>query len=306
VGASSPRGHLDTERVNPRTGQLDTLNTLAAVQLVQSEDARIHAALADAAPAIAAATDRVAHCFAQGGRLFYVGAGTSGRLGTLDASECPPTFQSDPEQVIAIIAGGPDALTRAIEGAEDDEHAAREALAARDLGPLDVVFGIAAGATTPFVHAALACARERGAGSIFLACVSERDVPDAAEISIRVLTGPEVLAGSTRLKAGTATKLVLNTVTTLAFARLGKVHGNLMVDVQTRGNAKLRDRGTRLVAHLCQLEPGAAGALLEAAGGRVKVAVVMHARQLERHDAVTALERAGGVLRRALDADSAR
>lgn len=298
------RSKLATERENPRTTELDTLDTLAAVRLVQAEDARIHEALAGAAPCIAKAVDLVADRLRAGGRLMYVGAGTSGRLGVLDASECPPTFRSDPEQVIGIIAGGPAALTRAIEGAEDDQQAARAELEARSLGPRDVVFGIAAGGTTAFVHAALDHARAHGAATIFLACVPASEAPDAADVSIRVPTGPEVLCGSTRLKAGTATKLVLNTVTTLAFARLGKVHGNLMVDVETGGNAKLRDRGARLVARLCQVAPGRAAELLDAAGGRVKVAVVMHAHKLERAPAEALLGRHAGLLRAALAADA--
>lgn len=295
------RQHIATEQRNPRTTQLDTLDTLAAVRLVQTEDTLIHAALAAAAPAIASAVDLVAARLARGGRLFYVGAGTSGRLGVLDASECPPTFRSDPAQVIGLIAGGPGALTSAVEGAEDDVEAARRALDSHELGPADVVFGIAAGGTTAFVHAALGHARACEAGTIFFACVPPEQAPDEADISIRVLTGPEVLTGSTRLKAGTATKLVLNTVTTLAFARLGKVHGNLMVDVETAGNAKLRDRGARLVSELCDLDHERAAALLDSAGGRVKVAVVMHVRGLERGAAEVTLERVGGVLRSVLE-----
>lgn len=294
------RGHLTTERVHPGTADLDTLDTLAAVRAVQAEDATIHGPLAAAAPAIAAAVDLVAARLSRGGRLIYVGAGTSGRLAALDAAECPPTFRSDPRQVQALVAGGRAALTGAVEGAEDDADAARAGLGALEVGADDVVFAIAAGGTTTFAHAAVTHARARGAATVFLACVPASEAPDEADLSIRAVTGPEVLAGSTRLKAGTATKLVLNTVTTLAFARLGKVHGNLMVDVETGGNAKLAERGTRLVARLCEVDPERAAALLEAAGGRVKVAVVMHARGLSRAAAEHTLAEHGNVLRAAL------
>jgi len=286
--------------VHPGTADLDTLDTLAAVRAVQAEDATIHGPLAAAAPAIAAAVDLVAARLSRGGRLIYVGAGTSGRLAALDAAECPPTFRSDPRQVQALVAGGRAALTGAVEGAEDDADAARAGLGALEVGADDVVFAIAAGGTTTFAHAAVTHARARGAATVFLACVPASEAPDEADLSIRAVTGPEVLAGSTRLKAGTATKLVLNTVTTLAFARLGKVHGNLMVDVETGGNAKLAERGTRLVARLCEVDPERAAALLEAAGGRVKVAVVMHARGLSRAAAEHTLAEHGNVLRAAL------
>jgi len=298
-----PRAHLDTERRNLRSMELDRLSIGDALALVQREDALVHAALAAARPAIALAIELVAERLARGGRLIYAGAGTSGRLAMLDALECPPTFQSEPEQVQALLAGGPAALAGAVEGAEDDVEAARAELAARELSERDVVFGIAAGGTTPFVHAALDFARERGAGTVFLACVPFEQAPDRAAVSIRVLTGPEVLTGSTRLKAGTATKLVLNAVTTIAMARLGKVHENLMVDVNVRGNAKLAERGARIVSTLTGLAPAQAAALLERAGGRAKVAVVMHARALDRSAAEERLRACGGFLRAAL-ADS--
>ncbi len=295
-----PRDHLATERANPLSAELDVLATGDAFDLFQSEDERAALAVRAARAEIVRAIDLVADRLGRGGRLVYVGAGTSGRLGALDASECPPTFGSDPAQVQAVIAGGAAALAGPVEGAEDDEDAARRELAARGVSALDVVFGIAAGGTTPFVHAALAEARERGAATVMLACVPRGDAPDAADVSIRIPTGPELVAGSTRLKAGTVTKLVLNRVTTLAMVALGKVHGNLMVDVTTRANAKLRERGISLVVTLTGLGRGAAAELLERADGEVKTAAVMHAHALDADAARARLAAAAGRLRDAL------
>ena len=273
----------------------------AAVELMQREDVSIHRALYAARPQVVRAIEVIVERLARGGRLIYAGAGTSGRLGVLDSVECPPTFQSSPETVQALIAGGPRALTGAVEGAEDDAAAAKRELAARNLGERDIVFGIAAGGTTPFVHAALDCARERGAATVFLACVPFEQAPDRADVSIRVVTGPEVLTGSTRLKAGTATKLVLNTVTTIAMARLGKVYENLMVDVDTRTNSKLVERGARIVATLTGLDRDASLALLERADGQVKVAIVMHRSKCDAAQAAQRLAGAQGSLRRVLE-----
>jgi N-acetylmuramic acid 6-phosphate etherase len=292
---------LPTEARHPASRALDLLPLALAIELVQREDVKVHAALYAARPAIERAIELVAERLARGGRLFYVGAGTSGRLAQLDAVECQPTFQTGPELVQCVLAGGPEALTRAIEGAEDDAGAARRELEARGLGSRDVVFGIAASGTTPFVHGALAFARERGAASVFLACVPFDDAPDEADVSIRAVTGPEVLTGSTRLKAGTATKLVLNTLSTLVMVRLGKVHENLMVDLDTRGSAKLAARGARIVATLTGLEGEAARALLARADGQVKLAVVMQRLGLDARAARERLAAAGGVLRRALE-----
>ena len=297
---SGARGHLPTERANPASAELDALATEAAFDVFQAEDERMVAAVGAARAAVCRAIDLAAERLARGGRLFYVGAGTSGRLGVLDAAECPPTFMSAPEQVQGVLAGGAPALTRPVEGAEDDREAARHDLDARGVAAADVVFGLTAGGTTPYVHAALARARERGAATVFLACVPFELAPDAADVSIRLDTGPEVLAGSTRLKAGSATKLVLNRVTTLAMARLGKVHGNLMVDVDASANAKLVERATSIVMELTGLAPGAARALLDAAGLRAKTAVAMHARGVDRAEAERLLAAAGGVLARVL------
>lgn len=294
------RGHLATESLNERTAAFDALSVEAAVELMQREDERIHAALAAARADLAKAIELVVARLRAGGRLFYVGAGTSGRLGLLDAVECPPTFQTDPSLVQAVLAGGAAAVTGAVEGAEDSATTAGEELARRGLCERDVVFGIAAGGTTPFVHGAIDFARSRGAATVFLACVPREQAPDRADVSVRIVSGPEVIAGSTRLKAGTVTKLALNTVTTVAMAQLGKVHGNLMVDVDTSKNVKLVERGARIVSALTGLGRDAALALLSAAGGQVKVAVVMHHKRLSREAAAAALAQAGGVLRRAL------
>lgn len=296
-----PRGHLTTELPNDATRALDALPTEEALRVIGEQDARVHAALAAARPQLARAVDAVAERLARGGRLFYAGAGTSGRLAALDAAELPPTFQSDPEQVQAVVAGGREALWRAVEGAEDDAAAAGRELAARGLCERDAVLAITAGGTTPFAHGAIAAARACGALTLFLACVPFEQAPDEAEISIRIVTGPEVVAGSTRLAAGTATKLALNALSTLVMARLGKLHGNRMVDVDTKANAKLVERGARIVSELTGLDREAALALLARADGHVKTAVVMQRCSLDREAARRHLERAGGFLRRALE-----
>jgi N-acetylmuramic acid 6-phosphate etherase len=293
------RGNLLTERVNPRSAELDRLSPLEAVDLMNREDASVAAAVAAERLHVAAAVELVTAAFRAGGRLIYVGAGTSGRLGVLDASECPPTFHSPPEQVRAIIAGGPSAVFAAVEGAEDDAAAGERAVCDIAAGRHDVVLGIAAGGTTPFVLAALAAAKRRGAGTVFLACVE--GPRDLADVVIRPLTGPEVLTGSTRLKAGTATKLVLNTISTLAMVGLGKVHGNLMVDLRAT-NRKLEDRAARIVSRLTGLSRAEAFPLISDAGGRVKTAVVMHKRGVTRPEAEALLDRFGGRLRDALEA----
>jgi len=298
---SQPRGHLATEALHAGAAELDRLSIDDALALMQEDDARIHSALAAARSQIARAIERISDRLARGGRLFYVGAGTSGRLGVLDAVECPPTFQSDPQLVQGVIAGGLDALTRAIEGAEDDREAGARDLAARGLAERDAVVGISAGGTTPYVHGALGLARERGAATVMLACVPFEQAPDRADVSIRIVTGPELVAGSTRLKAGTATKLVLNAISTLCMVRLGKVHGNLMVDVDTRANAKLVERAGRIIEHLTGLDREAALALLKRADGHAKVAVVMHHLRVDATTAREHLRAAGGFLRRALE-----
>ncbi|MCC7012027.1 MAG: N-acetylmuramic acid 6-phosphate etherase [Planctomycetes bacterium] len=303
---SAPRDQLSTEQRNPRSLAFDTLSVADAVALMQREDQSIHAALAEARSAITHAIELIVERLRRGGRLIYVGAGTSGRLGVLDATECPPTFQTPRTLVQAVLAGGAVALQEAVEGAEDDASAAARELVARALGANDIVFGISAGGTTPFVHGAIECARERGAASVFLACVPWKQAPDRADVSIRVVTGPEVLTGSTRLKAGTATKLVLNTVTTVALAQLGKVYDNLMVDVDTSKNAKLVDRGARIVSALTGVDRDDALELLRAASGQVKVAVVMRSCGCSAERALALLSSAGGSLRATLERHTPR
>ncbi len=298
------RGHLDTEQRNPRSMRFDRLSTADAFDVMSAEDQTVALAVARAKPDICRAIDLIVSAFERGGRLIYVGAGTSGRLGVLDAAECPPTFLTDPAMVQAVIAGGEPAIRRSVEGAEDDAGAGAEAVRRLGVGERDVVFGISSGGTTPFVQGALRQASESGAKTVFFACVPREQFPDEADVSIRVLTGPEVLTGSTRLKAGTATKLVLNMVTTLSMTRLGKVHENLMVDVNCNANAKLTDRGVRILQSLTHLERAAAARLLEQAGGRVKTALVMHAAGISREKADEQLSRAGGRIALALKAST--
>jgi len=296
------RAHIQTEQSNPASGALDTLSIAAAVALMNAEDSRAVAAVGQQAPAIAAGVALVADAFARGGRLVYFGAGTSGRLGVLDASECPPTFCTSPEMVVGVIAGGAEALQRSIENVEDDRAGGAAAVARLDLGPADVACGIAAGGTTPFVHGALEAARQRGARTIFVACTRREHIIQAADVFICIDVGPEVVTGSTRLKAGTATKLVLNMLTTLAMVQIGKVHGNLMVDVAALKNAKLIDRGARIITQLTGLPRPQAIDLLHAAQGRVKTAIVMHNRGCAAAAADALLAEHGGRLRPVLEA----
>lgn len=288
------RGHLLTEMRNPRSANLGSMSTAQAVELMLAEDASVPAAVAAAKREIEQAIELVVAAFEAGGRLIYVGAGTSGRLGVLDASECPPTFLSDPRMVQGVIAGGWEALRRPVEGAEDSPADGAARMDELLIDGRDVVFGIASGGTTPFVHGAIGRARARGGKTVFFACVPREQVPDGAEVSIRVLVGPEVLTGSTRLKAGTATKLVLNMVTTVAMVRLGKVVDNLMVDVNTRSNRKLVDRGIRILGALTGLERAPALALLDASDGHVKTALVIHRYGVDAARARELLAKVGG------------
>ncbi|MBI4717734.1 MAG: N-acetylmuramic acid 6-phosphate etherase [Planctomycetes bacterium] len=295
------RGYLDTEHRNPRSMNLDRLSIGEAFDLINREDAAIPSAIAAAKHDVCRAIELVVAALRRGGRLIYVGAGTSGRLGVLDAAECPPTFLTDPTLVQGVIAGGHDALVRSIEGAEDHPDRGATAIDDRNVGPDDVVFGIATGGTTPFVHGALERARQRGARTVFFACVPSGQVPDGADVSIRVLTGPEVLTGSTRMKAGTATKLVLNMVSTIALVQLGKVHENLMVDVNTAANAKLVDRGVRIIQSITGRGREAAAELLAAAGGKVKTALVMGLCSADRAAAERLLAQADGRLAQVIE-----
>lgn len=265
-----------TEQRNPRSEGLDRLGALEIVRLINREDRTVAKAVDKEATAVARAVELAVAAFRAGGRLVYVGAGTSGRLGVLDAAEMPPTYGTDPSMVQGVLAGGFQALVRAQEGAEDRPEDGAAAMDEREVGAADFVLGIAASGTTPFVHGALARARERGASTGFLLCTSpSRALRDAHDVVIAPLAGPEIVTGSTRMKAGTATKLVLNTITTTAMVLLGKVDGNLMVDLQVTCE-KLRDRGERIIMATLGLDRDRAGALLTAAGGSVKTALVMH------------------------------
>ncbi|HEX6250394.1 MAG TPA: N-acetylmuramic acid 6-phosphate etherase [Gemmatimonadaceae bacterium] len=288
----------ETERRNPRTAAIDLASPLEIVDLINAEDRSVAEIVGMQREAIARAMSLAEESFRAGGRLIYVGAGTSGRLGVLDASEIPPTFGAPPELVQGVIAGGLPALTRSQEGAEDVESDGAAAMDERSVGPSDFVIGIAASGTTPWVRAALMRAREKGARTGILACSPPRDdVLQMVDVAILPIVGPEVVTGSTRMKAGTATKLVLNTITTGAMIRLGKTYGNLMVDLQAT-NAKLRDRSERILMVVCGLSREEARTLLEAAGKRVKTAIVMHKLGASREDAERAIERGGGVIRR--------
>lgn len=262
------------------------------------EDRTVADTVATQRASIAAAIDAAESAFRAGGRLFYVGAGTSGRLGVLDASECPPTFGTPPDMVQGIIAGGVAALTSAQEGAEDNQEQARIDLSARGVRAGDFVVGIAASGTTPYVRVALEHARSVGAATAIVACSPPpEDMLAAADIHILAVTGPEALTGSTRLKAGTATKLILNMITTGAMIRLGKTFGNLMIDLRAT-NVKLVDRSERIVAEVSGVSREEARALLENAGGSVKTAIVMHALHVGKDDALRRLDEGAGVVRR--------
>jgi N-acetylmuramic acid 6-phosphate etherase len=293
------RGHLLTEQVNPHSLNLDQLCSLELVELFNCEDQKAVAAVAGAKVQLAQAIDITAEQLHHGGRLFYVGAGTSGRLGVLDAAECPPTFCTSPELVQGIIAGGAGALVRSSEDLEDRAQDGEAAIAQRQVTQLDIVVGITAGGTTPFVHGALQAARQRGATTIFIACVPAEQVSCDADIDIRLLTGPEVLAGSTRLKAGTATKLALNILSTGVMVKLGKVYGNRMVDVAVT-NEKLRDRALRILQDLTNLSREASASLLERSGKWVKLALLMHWTGLEKEEGLKLLSEHQGHLRAAV------
>ncbi len=289
-----------TEQRNPGTADIDLADPERIVELMNREDRRVPEAVWAERDGVARAVAMVERAFRAGGRLIYVGAGTSGRLGVLDAAECPPTFGTPPELVQGVIAGGPGALVQSAEGAEDDAAAGAAEVDARGAGPSDVVFGIAASGTTPFVRGALARASARGARTILLSCTDPPpDLVAALDLAILPKVGPEALTGSTRLKAGTATKLVLNTVTTGAMIRMGRAYGNLMVDLVALSD-KLRDRGERIVMEVCGVEREAAQRAIAAAEGHVKLAIVMLRRGVDRAGAARLLEGAGGYVRRAV------
>lgn len=293
-----------TEQRNERSEHMDELEPLELVELINAEDRRVPEAVWEVRHALAQALTLAETAFRAGGRLVYVGAGTSGRLGVLDAAEMPPTFGTDPATVRGVIAGGYDALVRAQEGAEDHPEAGALAMDELDVDAADFVLGVATSGTTPYVHGALARARERGAKTGFLLCTTPSDaLLDAHDVVIAPLVGPEVVTGSTRMKAGTATKLVLNTITTGAMVRLGKVHGNLMVDLQVTCQ-KLQDRAERILVSMLGVSREAAASLLADSDGHVKTALVMGKLGIGASEASERLDAHGGVVSRALDSPS--
>jgi N-acetylmuramic acid 6-phosphate etherase len=298
-GENMPGPEPPTEAINERTRELDLRPTLDQARLMNEEDRRVPAAVEAALPQIAEAVTRTVHALRHGGRLVYVGAGTSGRIAALDAAECPPTFGTDPDQVQAVLAGGPAALYEAAEGAEDDEPAGAQEMDVRGIGSDDVVVGLAASGATPFVLAAVRRARARGAFTIAVTCVAGSPLAAACDLSIVAVVGPEVIAGSTRLKAGTAQKLILNTLSTLVMVQLGKVYGNLMVGLRAT-NDKLRRRAVRIVAAAAGVPEDDAAEMLARAGGRAPVAIVMILARTTPQEAAERLARAGGSVRRAL------
>jgi N-acetylmuramic acid 6-phosphate etherase len=293
-----------TEQRNPRTERIDVAGALEIVDLMNAEDATVAAAVRAERERIARAIELIVAALQQGGgvggRLVYVGAGTSGRLGVLDAAECPPTFGTPPTLVVGVIAGGYGALVKSVEGAEDDVNAGAAAIDTAAVSARDVVVGIAASGTTPYVRAALSRAQTLGAKTVLVTCSTPPKVlADTCDVVILPVVGPEALTGSTRLKAGTATKLVLNTLSTGAMIRLGKVYGNLMVDLMALSD-KLKDRGERIVMECGGVDRGKARAAIEQAGGSVKLAIVMAKKGIRREEAQRVLDEAGGFVRRAV------
>lgn len=291
---------LATEQRNPRTLDLDTLDVTGILERISAEDHAVPAAVAKELPHIARAAELVVASFREGGRLIYVGAGTSGRLGVLDASECPPTFGSDPDRVQGVIAGGPTALVRAVEGAEDRAEEGERAMDEKGVGPRDTVIGIAASRRTPFVVAALARARALGARTAYVTCTPREEFTLPVDVAICPVVGPEVLMGSTRMKAGTAQKLVLNMITTAAFIRMGKAYENMMVDLMATSE-KLVERSLRTVMTVTGADREVASLAIEAAGRSVKTAIVMLKLGCDRNAAEARVASADGSVRRAIE-----
>ena len=290
---------MTTERRNPRTMQLDTMSELEIVTAMNDEDARVPLAIAKKLPEIAQAARWAVEAFEQGGRLFYMGAGTSGRLGVLDAAECPPTFGVDPSMVVGLIAGGEKAFIKAVEGAEDSRELGRQDLESHHLTQKDFVIGIAASGRTPYVLGGLAYAKETGCRTAAIACNPGSAIGKAADLAIEVEVGPEVLTGSTRLKSGTAQKLILNMISTASMVRTGKAYQNLMVDVM-QTNEKLHTRAENIVMDATGVERAEARRAIDAAGGSVKCAITMLLANCTAQEAKRRLEAAGGHLRTAI------
>ncbi|HET7767997.1 MAG TPA: N-acetylmuramic acid 6-phosphate etherase [Chloroflexota bacterium] len=291
-----------TEQRNPLSQDLDTRTTTEILELMNAEDSQIPTAIREVLPAIERVVDQIVERWHRGGRLFYFGAGTSGRLGVLDASECPPTFSSPPELVQGFIAGGDRALRRSVEAAEDQPESGAADVSAAGVTDIDVVVGIAASGTTPYVIGAVAEARRRGAFTACIACSPSSPLGAAVDQPIEVAVGPEIVTGSTRLKAGTAQKLILNMLTTASMIRSGKVYGNLMVDL-TASNAKLKRRAQRIVATVTGLSESETIPYLEATGYRAKPAILMALASCTAEEATERLDAAGGFLRKALGRD---
>jgi N-acetylmuramic acid 6-phosphate etherase len=290
---------LLTEQQNPASASIDAVSTEEAMRIINQEDQRVAAAVEREIPSIARAVDAIVAAIEKGGRLFYLGAGTSGRLGVLDASECPPTFSVPADLVQGIMAGGEAALSRATEATEDDPAMGARDLLARGFTGRDVLVGITASGRTPYVLGAVAEAKKLGARTVGICCTPDSELSAAVDIAIAPLVGPEILAGSTRMKSGTAQKLVLNMLSTGTFIRLGYVYGNLMVNVQPK-NVKLVDRATRIVAQASGVPYGKAGALLADAGKSVRTAILMAKTGVEREEAERRLAEAGGRISKAL------
>jgi N-acetylmuramic acid 6-phosphate etherase len=293
-------GRLATEQRNPRSEHIDGAGTAELLVIINKDDQAVAKAVSAAIPALAHFLDRLVERVQAGGRLFYIGAGTSGRLGVLDASECPPTFGVSPELVQGIMAGGESALSRATEASEDDPAAGAKDLAARGFRISDTLVGIAASGRTPYVVGAISSARAMGALTAAIVCVEDSVLARKAEHALAVPVGPEIITGSTRMKAGTATKLVLNMISTGLMIRLGHTYGNLMVNVQPR-NQKLLDRACRIVAEAANISTAAAADVLEAAGRDVKTGIVMAKKNVTREDALALLRQKQGILAEVLD-----
>lgn len=295
---SRKTGHLLTEKINPRTADLDKCSPVEIVDLILNEDRTITDAIEKEKGNIARGVELIVERLARRGRLIFIGAGTSGRLGVMEAAECPPTFGTDPSMIRAVIAGGNKAIRRSVEGAEDSSKEARGALKDLELDKKDVLVGIAASGTTPFVESALAYAEKKGSGRILVTCNPvEKTIP---QVIISPMVGPEAVVGSTRMKAGTATKMVLNMLTTASMVKLGKTYGNLMVDVRP-GSAKLRDRATRIVMHITGVGEKEAKELLDKTQWDVKTAVVIGTKKLSYKKAKELLLKNRGFLRGALE-----
>ncbi len=297
--------HLLTESRNPASEAIDTLNPLEIVTLMNAEDARVVEAVRAESESVAIAIDWAADRLRRGGRLVYVGAGTSGRLGVLDASECPPTFGTPPGMVVGLIAGGPTALTRAVEGAEDDPDRGAADLAALDIQADDLVVGIATSGRTPYVLGAVREAKRRGAATVGIACNRPSLLGQEADLEIAPIVGPEIIAGSTRLKAGTATKMILNMISTGAMVRIGKTLGNRMVDLRP-SNEKLRIRTRRFLREIAGLDDAAAAETLARCGGELKRALVVALADVGPDEAQSLLDAHGGQVRAAVEARSGR